>query len=101
MQNMKNIGLSDTKPINYNYLTFRLISSETRQDKVELIKNLERLLLKSLISGQSQEGWIPLGLVKVFQGGGFRRAITVWYNLMMPHQKYARKLIKTCRFRWN
>lgn len=93
--------ISDTKPQDYNYLTFSLITSGFHDEKAELLLNLEKMLLKSLMTGITSEGPISSELVTTFECSKPSRALTVWFSHILPDSRLSRKLVKTHRFRWN
>lgn len=98
---MKKNDQTDTKPLDYNYLTFRLISSVSHQDKADLLTNLEKMLLKNLMTGFPGEGPTPMEFVRTYECRIPSRALTVWASRLLPELRLSRKLVKTSRFRWN
>lgn len=98
---MKKLFRTDTKPNNYSYLTFCIISSLSHDGKIEFMKNLEKLLLKSVIHNSPDEIPVELKNVRTFHGKKLSSVISVWFSQIARQKKISTFLFKINRFRLN
>lgn len=98
---MKNYQEYDKKPRNYNYLTFKIISTLSNEGKIELLKYLEKALLKSIYYKPPREEAGCMKHIKTYSGKVSSRITSIWYSEMFKQQKIAKFLMKVNRIKFN
>lgn len=98
---MKDAGSCDTKPRNYNYLSFKIISALSQVEKIELLKDLEQMLLKSLLRYKPRENWITLERVQIFSGKDRAKELTVWYSQLAPEFRTPSRILQNQNLRFD
>ena len=93
--------LTDTKPNNYDYLTFTIISSISHDGKVQLLKSLEKMLLKNVIQYPIRDNTIPMEQVQTFTGKDPVKVLSIWYMEVAPKKKLAQMLMRVNRIKFN
>jgi hypothetical protein len=93
--------LTDTKPRNYDYLTFTIISSISHDGKVQLLKSLEKMLLKSIVRYPIKDDIIPMENVQTFSGKDQGKVLSIWYMEVMPKKKLSQILMRVNRTKFN
>jgi len=94
---MIRIPAGDSKPQNYNYVTFNIISSTPNGGKAKLLSALERLLLKGIMLKPCFENKVDLTHVRLFSAKDEASEILIWYIELMDQKREIHKLIKKYR----
>ncbi|MCE1249055.1 MAG: hypothetical protein LWY06_20670 [Firmicutes bacterium] len=92
---------TDTKPRNYGLLTFTINLSITHEGKVEFLKSLEQLILKSISYTPPTEQPVGMDSVTWFEGKHQDKILTVWFSRISPPRKLAAILMKVCKIKLN
>lgn len=98
---MRELFPTDTKPRDYNYVTSRIIASTSHEEKLGLLKCLERLIIKNLTRKPTEEQRVALNAVSTFEGKNFRSVIMVWFSFINPRKKLAAQLLKLNKYKFN
>lgn len=98
---MRGILSGDSKPRNYNYLTFNIIFSTSSEGKVEILKTLEQLILKTIIHTPPQESLASLRFVRVFSGKSKAMELSMLLLEISRKKKLAGILMKVNRVKFN
>ena len=98
---MKRLFITDTKPVNYAFLTSNLISSISHDGKLRFVKSLEKFLLRGMLRPSPPESPIDMESVSCLEGKNFSRIVSVWVSKFQRNRKLAALLFKINRFRMN
>jgi len=92
---------NDTKQRNYGLLTFTINLSITHEGKVEFLKSLEQLILKSISYSPPSEQPVDMDAVTWFEGKDQDKVLSVWFSRISPPRKLASILVKVCKIKLN
>lgn len=98
---LKRFFVTDTKPVNYAFLTSNLISSISHDGKLRFVKSLERFLLRGMLRLSPPESPVDMESVSLLEGKNFSRIVSVWVSKFQRDRKLAALLFKVNRIRMN
>lgn len=98
---MRDFFKTDTKPRNYGMLTFTINQSISHEGKVEFLRSLEQLILKSISYTPPAEQPVSMDDVTWFEGKRADKILSVWFSRISPPRKLAGILVKICKIRLN
>jgi hypothetical protein len=101
MDNMTYILANDTKPKNYDYLTFTIISNIPKDGKVQILKSLEKMMLKNIIQYPIKDNRISMDNVRIFEGKDRSKVLSIWYMEFTKKKKLAQMLMQANNIKFN
>jgi hypothetical protein len=101
METSANILVGDTKPKNYDYLTFTIISNIPKDGKVQLLRSLEKMMLKNIIQYPIKDNKISMDDVRVFEGKDRSKVLSIWYMEFTKKKKLAQMLMRANNVKFN
>ncbi len=91
----------DTKPKNYDYLTFKIIFTTANKGKVKMLQVLEKLLLKTMVNPPPAEVRASMDFVHIFSGKNQTNVISTWLMEFNQKRKMASILMKFTSVKFN
>lgn len=88
----------DCKPSNYNYVSSNLKFNKAFNGRESILKSLEQLLLKSLLTLPPDEKLESIELIRTFEG---KRRTTFWFSELRKQKALANQLLRACRVKYN
>jgi hypothetical protein len=101
MQNNDSVLISDTKPKNYDYLTFTIISNIPNDGKVQMLRSLEKMMLKNIIQYPIRDNKISMDDVRIFEGKDRGKVLSIWYMEVTRKKKMAQMLMRVNKVKFN